>query len=169
MLSINPGLMVWTLICFSVSVLILWKFAFGPLQRLLDERRGRIQASLDTAEETRAEALRLLEEYKQTLTKVRGEAEEILERARASGETTKVEILAEAKAQADRRLEQARQQIERDTRAALQDIKAQVADLALLAAEKVTAKSLTDDDHRRLVEDALKDVDLSGVGTRNAR
>ena len=91
------------------------------------------------------------------------------ERARASGETTKADILAEAKAQADRRLEQAREQIERDTRAALQDIKAQVADLALLAAEKVTAKSLTDDDHRRLVEDALKDVDLSGVGTGSAR
>lgn len=168
MLSINPGLMVWTLICFGVSVIILWKFAFGPLQRLLDDRRGRIQASLDTAEETRAEALRLLEEYKQTLARIRGEAEDILERSRASGETTKAEILAEAKAQADRRLEQARQQIERDTRAALRDIKAQVADLALLAAEKVTVKSLSDDDHRRLIEDALKDVDLSGVGTKDA-
>jgi F-type H+-transporting ATPase subunit b len=165
MLSINPGLMVWTLICFGISVFVLWRYAFGPLQRLLDQRRSRIQASLETAEETRAEALRLLEEYKQTLAKVRGEAEEILERARASGETTKADILVEAKAQADRRLEQARQQIERDTRAALRDIKAEVADLALLVAEKVTAKSLTDDDHRRLIEDALRDVDLSGVET----
>lgn len=165
MLSINPGLMVWTLICFGISVFILWRYAFGPLQRLLDERRNRIQASLDTAEETRAEALRLLEEYKQTLAKVRGEAEEILERARTSGESTKADILTQAKAQADRRLEQARQQIERDTRAALRDIKAEVADLALLVAEKVTAKSLTDDDHRRLIEDALSDVDLSDIET----
>ena len=165
MLNIDPGLMLWTLITFAIAVFILWKYAFGPLQRIIDERRARIRESFEAAEETRSEAHRLLAEYKESLTRVRGEAEDILERARKAGESTKEEILAEAKEQADRRLDQARQQIERDTRAALSDIKAQVADLALLAAEKVTAKSLDDDDHRRLIEDALKDVDLSDVGT----
>jgi F-type H+-transporting ATPase subunit b len=166
MLNQQWGLMVWTLITFGVSVFVLWRFAFGPLQRIIDERRARIRESFEAAEETRTEAQRLLAEYKESLARVRGEAEDILERARKAGESTRSEILAEAREQADRRLEQARQQIERDTRAALRDIKVQVADLALLAAERVTAKSLTDDDHRRLIEDALKDIDLSDMETQ---
>ena len=82
MLNTEWGLMIWTFITFGIAVLILWKFAFGPLQRVIDERRARIQESMDAAEETRAEAQRLLDEYKQTLAQVRGEAEEILERSR---------------------------------------------------------------------------------------
>ena len=123
MLNINPGLMLWTLITFAIAVFILWKYAFGPLQRIIDERRARIRESFEAAEETRSEAQRLLAEYKESLARVRGEAEDIVERARKAGESTKAEILAAAKEQADRRLEQARQQIERDTRAALRDIK----------------------------------------------
>jgi F-type H+-transporting ATPase subunit b len=165
MLNINPGLMLWTLITFAIAVFILWRFAFGPLQRIIDERRARIRESFEAAEETRSEAQRLLAEYKESLARVRGEAEDIVERARKAGESTKAEILATAKEQADRRLEHARQQIERDTRAALRDIKGEVADLALMVAEKVTAKSLTDEDHRRLIEDALKGVDLRDVET----
>jgi len=158
MLNLSWGLMVWTLITFGASLFILWKYAFGPVQRIIDERRARIREGFEAAEETREEAARLLAEYKETLARVRGEAEEILARARKTGESTRVEILAEAKAQADRRVEQARQQIERDTRAALRGIKGQVADLAMLAAEKVTAKSLTEADHARLIDEALEGV-----------
>jgi F-type H+-transporting ATPase subunit b len=165
MLNINPGLMLWTLITFAIAVFVLWKYAFGPLQRIIDERRARIRESFEAAEETRSEAQRLLAEYKESLARVRGEAEDIVERARKAGESTKAEILAAAKEQSDRRLEQARQQIERDTKAALRDIKAQVADLALLAAEKITTKSLTDDDHRRLIDEALQGVDFGDVET----
>ena len=97
MLNTQWGLMVWTLITFGIAVFILWKFAFGPLQRIIDERRAGIQESMDVAEETRAEAQRLLDEYKATLAKVRGEAEEILERSRTTGEHAKAEIMAEAR------------------------------------------------------------------------
>ena len=165
MLNIDPGLMLWTLITFAIAMFILWKYAFGPLQRIIDERRARVRESLEAAEETRAEAQRLLADYKESLARVRGEAEDILERARKAGEANKSEILAAAKEQSDRRVEQARQQIERDTRTALREIKTQVADLALMAAEKVTTKSLTDADHQRLIEEALKDIDFSDVET----
>ncbi len=165
MLNIDPGLMLWTLITFAIAVFILWKYAFGPLQRIIDERRARVRESLEAAEETRTEAQRLLADYKESLARVRGEAEDILERARKAGESTKSEILAAAKEQSDRRVEQARQQIERDTRTALREIKTQVADLALMAAEKVTTRSLTDADHQRLIEEALKDIDFSDVET----
>ena len=168
MLNSQPGLMIWTLITFAIAVFVLWRYAFGPLQRIMDERRQGIQESITAAEETRAEAARLLEEYKETLTKVRGEAEEILERSRQAGESVKSEIMAEAKEQAERTLARAHEQIERDTRAAVQQIKTQVADLTLLAAEKVATRSLTDADHRRLIEEALREVDARGAG-RGAR
>jgi F-type H+-transporting ATPase subunit b len=146
-------------------VLILWKFAFGPLQRVIDERRARIQESMDAAEETRAEAQRLLDDYKQTLAQVRGEAEEILERSRSAGESTKAEIVAEARTQAERVVTKAHEQIERETRAALQELKAQVAELTLLATEKVAASSLSEADQRRLIDEALAELDFDHIGT----
>ena len=164
MLNTQWGLMVWTLITFTIAVYILVRFAFGPIQRLLDERRQTVQDSMDVAEETRAEAHRLLDEYKTTLAKVRTEAEEILERSHKAGDSAKAEILAEAKQQAERTVDKARAQIERDTRAALLEIKQQVADLTLLAAEKVAGKSLTDADHERLIQQALAELDFDELG-----
>ena len=74
MLVFSPGLTVWTLLTFGIAVFVLWKYAFGPLQHMIDARRANIQESMDAATETRAEAQRLLDEYKQTLANVRGEA-----------------------------------------------------------------------------------------------
>jgi F-type H+-transporting ATPase subunit b len=164
MLNEQWGLIPWTLITFGVSLFILWKYAFGPLQRVIDERRAGIQNSMDVAEETRAEAARLLEEYKATLAKVRTEAEEILERSRVTGEHTKSEILADARTQADRILAQAHDQIERDTRAALRDLKGQIADLTAMATEKVTLRSLTEADQRRLIDEALSELKIEELG-----
>lgn len=164
MLNESWGLTIWTLITFGISLFILWKYAFGPLQRVIDERRKNIQNSMDVAEETRAEAARLLEEYKATLAKVRGEAEEILERSRVTGEHAKAEIMAEARAQADRVLAQAHEQIERDTRAALRDLKGQIADLTAMATEKVTVRSLTEADQARLIEEALSELKVEELG-----
>ncbi len=164
MLNEQWGLTVWTLITFGISVFILWKYAFGPLQRVIDERRASVQNSMDVAEETRVEAARLLEEYKATLAKVRAEAEEILERSRTTGEHAKAEILAEARVQADRVLEQAHEQIERDTRAALRELKGQIADLTAMATEKVTVRSLTEADQARLIDEALSELRVEELG-----
>ena len=164
MLESQLGLSIWTLITFLVAVFVLWKYAFGPLQRVIDERRASIQNSMDVAEETRVEAARLLEEYKATLAKVRGEAEEILERSRTTGEHAKAEILADARAQADRILTQAHEQIERDTRAALRDLKGQIADLTAMATERVTVRSMTEADQARLIDEALSELKIEELG-----
>jgi len=164
MLNQQFGLIFWTLITFGIAVFVLWKYAFGPLQRVIDERRQGIQDSIDTAEQTRAEAARLLEEYKQTLAQVRQEAAEILERSRQSGEMVKAEITTEAKQQVERTLAKAHEQIKRETHAAIQELKDNVADITLLAAEKVATRSLTGADHRRLVEEALAEVDFATLG-----
>src|SRR5450756_240489 len=160
MLNTEWGLMVWTLITFGIALFILWKFAFGPIQRIIDERRADIQGSMDAAEETRAEAQRLLEEYKATLAKVRGEAEEILERSRTTGDHAKAEIMAAAKSQSERVLTQAHEQIERDTRAALRELNA-------LATEKVAAGSLTAADQQRLIDEALAELNVDQLGMGN--
>ena len=115
--------MVWTLITFGIAVFVLWKYAFGPLQRIIDAAsRQRSRRAWTRPSETRAEAQRLLDEYKQTLAKVRGEAEEILERSRTAGEHAKAELIAEAKRRRSASLAQAHEQIERDTRAALREL-----------------------------------------------
>jgi F-type H+-transporting ATPase subunit b len=165
MLTANPGLMVWTLITFGLAVFVLWRYAFGPVQKIIDERRAKIQESMDAAEETRAEAERLLDEYKQTLAEVRGEAEAILERSRSAGEASKAEILAESRTQAERIVTKAHEQIERETRAALQELKTQVAELTLLATEKVAKSSLSEADQRRLIDEALAGLDFDQLTT----
>jgi F-type H+-transporting ATPase subunit b len=167
MLNTEWGLMVWTLITFAIAVFVLWKFAFGPIQRLLDERRKAVQESMDAAEQARAEARRLLEEYEATLAKVRQESEEILERSRTTGEHAKAELMAEARNQSERLLTQAHEQIERDTRAAVRELKAQVADLTALATAKVAASSLTAADQQRLIDEALAELKVEQLGMEN--
>jgi F-type H+-transporting ATPase subunit b len=167
MLNTQWGLMVWTLITFTIAVYILWKFAFGPIQRLLDERRQSVQDSMDAAEQARDEAHRLLDEYKETLAKVRLEAEEILERSRTTGEHAKAELMAEARAQSDRVLAQAHDQIERDTRAAVRELKGQIAELTALATEKVAAGSLSDKDQQRLIDETLAELKVDQLGMEN--
>jgi len=166
-LNTEWGLMVWTLITFGIAVFILWKFAFGPLQKIIDERRTGIQESMDVAEETRAEARRLLDEYRATLAKVRSEAKEILERSRTTGEHAKAEIMAEARAQSERVLVQAHEQIERDTQAAIRELRGQIAELTALATEKVAASSLTAADQQRLIDEALAELKVDQLGMEN--
>jgi F-type H+-transporting ATPase subunit b len=167
MLNSEWGLMVWTLITFGIALFILWKFAFGPIQKVIDERRADIQGSMDAAEDTRAEAQRLLDEYKATLTKVRAEAEDILERSRTTGEHAKAEIMAAAKVQSARVLGEAHEQIERDTRAALRELKGHIAELTALATEKVAAGSLNAADQQRLIDEALAGLDVDQLGLGN--
>ena len=169
MLEASPGLMIWTLITFGIAVFVLWRYAFGPVQRIIDQRRAMIQESMDAAEETRAEAHRLLEEYKVTLAQVRSEASGIVERARLAGDAAKAELVDEARRQSDRIIEKAHEQVERETRTALRELRAEVAELTALATEKVTMRSLTEADHQRLVDDALREIDLDGLGAGPGR
>ena len=156
-----PGLMIWTLISFGITFFVLRKFAFGPIQQTIDERRKRIRESIEEADKARAEARRLLEEHRQLRANARGEAEEILVEARRVADAMAQRAREETEADRQRRLEETRRQIEGETTRALERIRAEVAELALVAAGKVTRKSLTDEDHRRLIEEAIRDLDFS--------
>ena len=159
----NVGLMVWTLVLFGLSMLILWKLAFPRISAALDRRQQAIEESIETAEEMRRQADELLAEYRERLAEARRQAEEIIERARKAGEVHERESEAEAKARREQLMEQARRDIEAETRRAIQEIRQEVADLTVLATEKVTRKTLTEEDQRRLIEEALSELDFDAL------
>ncbi|MHB0914192.1 MAG: F0F1 ATP synthase subunit B [Thermoleophilia bacterium] len=160
----DPGIIIWSIVTFLLLFFLLKKFAFGPIQNMIDQRRDSIMESIESAEKTRKDAEKLLADYRESIANAKHEAEEIIERAHKVGENTKAEIVATAQQQAQKQLDDARGQIQRETRKAVQEIKEQVADLAILAAGKVTAKAITREDHLQLVDDALSEVDFNELG-----
>ena len=163
------GLMIWTLLVFGISLYVLAKLAFPRIAEALDKRQKAIEDSIDTSERVKREAEQLLEEYRQRLAEARGQADEIVARARKTGEAHENEVLAEAKAKREEMMEQTRRDIEAETRRAIQEIRKEVADLTVAATEKVTRKSLTDDDQRRLVEEALAELDFNALAAGEER
>jgi F-type H+-transporting ATPase subunit b len=161
LIKVTPGLMIWTIVAFLITLFVLKRYAFGPIQGTIDERRRRIEQSIHEAEEARNEARRLLEEHRALIGQARGQAEEILVEARRVADAQRERVREETEADRQRRLEETRRQIEAETHRALEQIRAEVAELTLIAATKVTRKSLDDDDHRRLIEEAIGELDFS--------
>jgi F-type H+-transporting ATPase subunit b len=164
LVSPDVGLMIWTLIAFLAALFILRKWAWPAITEALDKRQHAIVESIETAERARTEAAELLEEYRARLREARAQADEIVARARKAGEVHEREMVEEARHKREELLEQTRRDIEAETRRAIQEIRAEVADLTILATEKVTRKSLTEDDQKRLVEEALGELDFSSLG-----
>jgi F-type H+-transporting ATPase subunit b len=157
----NVGLMIWTLIAFGAALLILRKLAFPRIQEALERRRKTIEESIDAAERTRAEADQLLAEYRERLREAREQADEIVARARKAADRTQDEARLQAKKTREEMLEDARRDIEQETRRSIGQIRREVADLTVLATEKVARKSLTPEDHQRLIQEALQEFDFS--------
>ena len=164
LVSPDVGLMIWTVIAFFVTLFVLRKFAWPQISTALDKRQHAIEESIDTAERARTEAAELLEEYRQRLREARSQADEIVARARKAGEGHERESLEQARRRREELLEQTRRDIEAETRRAIQEIRGEVADLTVMATEKVTRKSLDEGDQRRLVEEALGELDFSQLG-----
>jgi F-type H+-transporting ATPase subunit b len=165
LISPNVGLMVWTLVVFGISLFILAKWVFPRITAALDERRASIDQTIDAADHTRQEADKVLAEYRERLKEARAQSDEIVQRARETADaheheskTRGQEIIAEAAQRGERDIEAA-------TRRALDDIRNEVADLTVMATEKVTRKTLDDADQRRLVEEALAELDFSGISS----
>ncbi len=165
LISPNVGLMVWTLLLFGISMYALAKLAFPRISEALDKRQRAIEDSIDAAERTRTEADTLLGEYRERLKEARGQADEIVGRARKTAEIHERDAQEEAKAKREQMMEQTRRDIESETRRAIQEIRREVADLTIMATEKVTRKTLTEEDQQRLVEEALSDLDFSALSS----
>ena len=166
LVSPDVGLMIWTVLAFLVALFVLRKWAWPAITEALDKRQRAIEESIDAAEHARTEAASLLEEYRERLKEARGQADEIVARARKAGEVHERESLEDARRKREELMEQTRRDIEAETRRAIQEIRNEVADLTILATEKVTRKTLHGPDQRRLVEEALADLDFSQLGER---
>ena len=169
LVSPSVGLMIWTLLVFGISLYVLAKVAFPRIGEALDKRQRAIEDSIETSERVKREAEKLLEEYRERLADARGQADDIVARARKTGEAHENEVLADAKAKREEMMEQTRRDIEAETRRAIQEIRSEVADLTVAATEKVTRKSLTDDDQKRLVEEALAELDFNALAAGEER
>jgi F-type H+-transporting ATPase subunit b len=157
------GLSIWTLITFLIVLFVLKKFAFGKIAALLDERRETVRRNLESAEEAREEAERLLEEYKQQLAQSRHEASQILERARTTASEQQRQLIDELSVERERGIAAAQQAIAAETQQSLERIKQEIADLTILATEKVLGHALDASEQKRLVEEALAGVDFSAL------
>jgi len=157
------GLMIWTLLVFVVTMVLLSKLAFPRISEALGRRQRKIEESIDSAERLHAEAEDELKKYRDRLKKAREEAEEIVQRAREAADSHEreskergQEILAEHTRKSERDIEAA-------SKRALDDIRREVADLTVMATEKVTRKVLDTDDQKRLVQEALGELDFSSI------
>ncbi len=159
----NVGLMVWTIVVFLISLFILRKWVFPLIGEALDKRAKSIEGDIDSAAELRQEADKVLDEYRERLKEARAQSEEILQRARQTAESHEHEARERAQEIIAEGAKKAEREIDAATKRALDDIRREVADLTILATEKVVRKTLDDADQRRLVEEALSEMDLSGL------
>jgi F-type H+-transporting ATPase subunit b len=167
LIDVVPGLMVWTIVTFFITFLVLRRYAFGPIQALIDQRRDRIREALDEADKARQEARELRELTQKEREEAKSERERILEDSRRQGQAQ----LEQARSQADedlkRRLEENKREIEAENRRLAEQIRRDVVELTLLAAEKVTGKSLDADDQRRLIDETIEEVDVKKLVSEN--
>src|SRR5215831_9641327 len=159
--QVIPGLMIWTVIFFLVVFFVLKKFAFAPLQSMLDKRQESIRHTIEAADAARDEAQRLLEEHKKLIAEARGQGEAILAEARKTRESMEQRMREETEAERQRRLEETRREIAAETARAMEQIRSEVADLTLEAASRVVGRALDPERDRALIEDAIAGLDFS--------
>ena len=169
LLKASPGLMIWTLVIFGITLFIMKRYVFGPVGQAIEKRRNDIAQSIEEAEKSREEATALLEDYKVRLAEARKEADRLRDQGRKEGERLQAEIVSDAQGQRERVLSDAELQIQAQARAAASGIRDDVVQLALLAAEKVSRRSLSDDEHRKLIEQAIDEADLSALSGNGAK
>ncbi|HXX75695.1 MAG TPA: F0F1 ATP synthase subunit B [Nitrospiraceae bacterium] len=149
------SLIFWEVVSFGILLFALYKFAFPGILSALEEREKKIRDSLDQAERHRTEAEHKLKEYEAKLSAASKEADGILATAKERAQRLLEENEQRLTAEAERIKGDTTREIDQERRKAIQDIRAQTTDLALMVAEKVVQRSLTDADHRKLADDAL--------------
>lgn len=157
----DPGLFIWTIVTFLVLLALLAKFAWRPLLQALERRQETIKKSLEDAERAKQELERLQKESAKILQQARIDAESIITQTRSDAERLKGDLTQKAKDEADNILRHARQQIQLQTRQALQQIRHEVADIAVLLASKLLERNLSNEDNDRLINETLKQIEIS--------
>jgi F-type H+-transporting ATPase subunit b len=161
LIQVTPGLMIWTIVAFLITLFVLKRYAFGPIQKMLDDRREHIRRSIEEADNARDEARKLLEEHRALIGQARSDAEGIIAEARKTRESMEQRMREETEAERQRRLEETRREIAAETQRALEQIRSEVADLTLEATSIVVGKKLDADRDRELISEAIGSLDFS--------
>jgi F-type H+-transporting ATPase subunit b len=161
----NVGIMIWTIVVFVISLFILRRAVFPQIGKALDARAKKIEGDIDDAAKLREEADEILDEYRERLKEARAQSDEIVHRARQTAEAHEKEAKEEGREMIAEATKRAQREIEVASKRALDDLRREVADLTIMATEKVTRKTLDDADQRRLVEEALGELDFSGISS----
>jgi F-type H+-transporting ATPase subunit b len=168
LIKVVPGLMIWTLIAFGITFFVLKKYAFGPIQKTIDDRRDRIRQAVEEADNARNEARELLEQNRAILAQARSESADILAETRKVADAQLDRAKQEVEAERQRRLVDTRKQIDAETVRAIGQIRSEVADLTVEATQRVVGKVLDNEDQRRLVEEAVQGLDFSALEDRRS-
>jgi F-type H+-transporting ATPase subunit b len=167
LISVVPGLMVWTVIAFGITFFLLRRLAFGRIQAIIDARRDRIREALDEADKARHESRQLRELTLKEREEAKLDRERILDESRRQAQA----LFEQARTRADEdlreRLEKNQKEIEAENRRILEQIRRDVVELTLLAAEKVTGKTLDAKDQRRLIDETIEELDVKRLVSEN--
>jgi F-type H+-transporting ATPase subunit b len=167
LISVVPGLMVWTVISFGLTFYLLRRLAFGRIQGIIDARRQRIREALDEADKARQEARQLRELTQKEREEAKGGREKILDESRRQAQALFEQARTRAEEDLRERLEKNRQEIEAENRRILEQIRRDVVELTLMAAEKVTGKTLDAKDQRRLIDETIDELDVKRLVSGN--
>jgi F-type H+-transporting ATPase subunit b len=167
LIDVVPGLMVWTVIAFGITFFVLRRFAFGPIQRLIDQRRDRIREALDEADKARAEARELRELTAKEREQAKADRENLLDETRRQAQTLFQQARQNADEDLRERLAKNQEELEAENRRVQEQIRRDVVELTLLAAEKVTGKTLDADDQRRLIDETIDELDVKRLVSEN--
>ncbi len=158
LLSINPGLMVWTIVSFVIFFSLLTKFAWGPIMKALETREQNIRESIESAERAKEEGEKVLAEHRAALQSAREETRQMIADAKAIGEEERAKIVEKAQTEGAALLERAKAELRGEEAAAIKRVREEAVDLALGAASRLLERSLNESDHRIMVEDFIKQV-----------
>jgi F-type H+-transporting ATPase subunit b len=151
----NPGLIVWTIISFLVLLIVLAKFAWNPILKMLGDREGQIRTALEEADRARSEAAEMMKQNEKNLARAEEEYQKMIREGRAFAEKIKDEIVVKAKQQAQQELKQASEEIQRNVEAAKVQLRSEIADLAIKAAEKILEETLDETRQKKLTDSVI--------------
>jgi F-type H+-transporting ATPase subunit b len=156
--TINPGLIIWTLVVFGILLVLLWRFAYPAILKSVEERERRIQKQLEDAERANAEAQRLLEEHKKQIAAAHNQAQEILAKAKSVSQKERETLLAKAREEYDALLSRARKDIDAEKEKAIQALRREAVELSIAAASRVIEANLDTEANRKLVTEFLESI-----------
>lgn len=159
LLSVNPGLIFWTLVTFVVLLMLLKKFVWGPIIDAVERREDSFKEMFEGAENAKNEAQQLLKRYEDQLAGARNDMNQLIEEGKVRAGKAGDEIIGKASSEAKQLVEEAKAEITRERQKAIEELKAQVVKISLAAAERVIERNLAEQDHRNLIQQTISEID----------